>query len=225
VNLEDSLLLVKFLAEWRMPPYMGGSSILRTLYVRCLLSSQMNHSCSFIKQKFYWFFMPPGKDLEQGCSENLGATLGSCLAVGSLIPRTPPLWVFSLHIIMSKNCLKQKWESTDKMRTQKTLKEGTRERETHTHTHTNESVATLQCPLYSFLHLISFGFECSHCIASIQRARASIKLPKCLIYRKCAQSSILPPQTNKHYYYHILLSEEMHESKQGVWIIIAKYNK
>jgi hypothetical protein len=191
----------------------------------------MNHSCLIIKQKFYWFFMSSGKDLEGGCSGNLGPTLGSRLAVGALIPRTPPFWVFSLHIIVSKNCLKQKWESTDKRRTQKTLKEGTRERErernthTHTHTHTNESVATLQCPLHSFLHLISFGFECSHCIASIQRARASIKLPKCLIYQKCAQLCILPPQTNKHYYYHILLSEEMHENKQGVWIIIAKYNK
>jgi hypothetical protein len=93
----------------------------------------MNHSYLFIKQKFYWFFMPPGKDLEWGCSGNLGPTLG--LAVGALIPRTPPFWVFSLHIIVSKNCLKQKWESTDERRTHKTLKEGTRERETHTHTH------------------------------------------------------------------------------------------
>jgi hypothetical protein len=93
--MEDATLHVRFLhfenLICKVPPLLSNESQL-----------------SFIKQTFYWFFMPPGKDLEWGCSGNLGPALGSCLTVGALIPRTPPFWVFSLHIIMSKKCLKQK---------------------------------------------------------------------------------------------------------------------
>jgi hypothetical protein len=41
------------------------------LLERFLLTSQVNHSHSFIKENFYWSFTT-GKDIEKGCSGNEG---------------------------------------------------------------------------------------------------------------------------------------------------------
>ncbi len=82
VSIEDGTLHIRFIT-------------LRTLYIRCLLSSQMNHIHLFIKVKCYWFFLL-GKQVEGDCSVNSNATLGSHLT-RALILRAAPFFVLTLN--------------------------------------------------------------------------------------------------------------------------------
>ncbi len=52
-----------------------------------------------MKAKFYWLFML-GKDLEHGCSRNLGPLLFTPALHTALIPKTAPFKVLTLHTIL-----------------------------------------------------------------------------------------------------------------------------